>query len=287
MRTEMTKKPEISGYQLAAMLLVADGFSIFCLRGGISLLTIAALAAGGAVQLAAAAVLVTLRSRGVRLTALLTLLPVLHMTAVLILTMQTAEAVSIPHSGSIAGRVIIALSVCLTGGYAASSGIKPLARSAVIAGALGAVCVVLFSVSAAAVSIMHGTGIPAVHSPHSFFRELLYGAFSGSGAAAAAVLSEGAGSTPKRQIRLLSGCFAARLVLTAAAVISAVLAAGGIMEIAEFPVIMAAHLTQPLPSQRIDPLFMIVFSVSAVFSVSVQAAALISCDNGAQKRRNT
>ena len=51
------------------------------------------------------------------------------------------------------------------------------------------------------------------------------------------------------------------------------LVTGGIMEIADFPAVRAAQLTQPFPSQRIDSLFLIVFAVYAVFSIAVQSAA--------------
>ena len=45
------------------------------------------------------------------------------------------------------------------------------------------------------------------------------------------------------------------------------------MEITDFPIVWAAQLTQPFSVQRIDSLFLIVFTVFAVYSISVQASA--------------
>ena len=42
------------------------------------------------------------------------------------------------------------------------------------------------------------------------------------------------------------------------------------MPVTDFPVITAAQLTQPFEAQRIDSLFLVVFSVFAVFSAALQ-----------------
>ena len=45
------------------------------------------------------------------------------------------------------------------------------------------------------------------------------------------------------------------------------------MDVLEFPVVSAAQLSQPFPVQRTDSLFLVVFSVFAVYTVAVQASA--------------
>ena len=74
--------------------------------------------------------------------------------------------------------------------------------------------------------------------------------------------------------------FSCRLVLYTAAVMTSVLAAGGIMDIADFPVITAAQLSQPFASQRIDALFLILFTAFGVYALTVQVmtAALLAGD---------
>ena len=42
------------------------------------------------------------------------------------------------------------------------------------------------------------------------------------------------------------------------------------MELTEFPVMTAAQLSQPFEAQRIDSLFLVVFSVFAVFAAALQ-----------------
>ena len=45
------------------------------------------------------------------------------------------------------------------------------------------------------------------------------------------------------------------------------------MSITDFPVVMAAQLSQPFSSQRIDSLFLLAFSVSGVFTAALQTNA--------------
>jgi hypothetical protein len=73
--------------------------------------------------------------------------------------------------------------------------------------------------------------------------------------------------------RTAVGYFIAKGIISAVVLITGVLVSGGIIEIVDFPIVWAAQLTQPFSVQRIDSLFLIVFTVFAVYSIAVQASA--------------
>ena len=106
-------------------------------------------------------------------------------------------------------------------------------------------------------------------SGRSLLEELTTGfALSGGTGSFAILLGITKGSSSKNAAVYFIG----KAALTATVTLTSVIVAGGIMEITDFPVVTAAQVSQPFPSQRIDSLFLIVFAIFAVFSIAVQAA---------------
>ena len=264
---------DINGRQFAAMLLIGDVFVLLCTGGAIGLLTVAGFMGTVIIELAIILPFAVWFRRGERLSVILRLI----LLAIILLwggrlfrlQQEAAEAVYIPYESSgIAGKLLISgliAAVCL---YISSAGIKALGRSAVIAAALGAVCLIIVAVSALSrhdwENLNRNTGELTVSG------ELLRGLAAGGTAAGGIVLLE---VTKGGYVRSALFYIGARATVTAAILLTAILITGGIMSIADHPVVTAAQLSQPFPAQRIDSLFMIVFAVYAVFGIAVQTAA--------------
>lgn len=265
---------KITSFQLCSLMLINDIFVLFCLGGGISAATAAGFGLGSIIQLIFAVPLIcmykkrgTLEDSGKIGEIILLAGTILWGGMLFSMLMKAGELVFIPFEsfgkwGSIITTILIAV-VCL---YIASSGIKAMARSAVIAAALGAVCLGIVVVSAVIRSDMEN--IEAAKST-GFFRELSKGFALSGGLAGFTVLL---GFVKDNITRTAVGYFIAKGVISAAVLITGVLVCGGIMEIVDFPIVSAAQLTQPFSVQRIDSLFLIVFTVFAVYSVAVQAS---------------
>lgn len=262
---------EITRGQLAAMLLITDAFALFCFTGSISLMTVAGLLAGILLQFLLAAPLVQLG--GIReKPALIFYLVYLIMWGGLLLGMQwqTSKHIYIPYENSagIWGKLLISGVIALVCLYISSAGIKALGRASVIAAFVGAICILVAAVS----GIVHLDieNFARAESGRTMYGELMTGfAISGGTGSLAILLGITKGSSGKS----VSYYFIGKAVLTAVVTLTAVVVAGGIMEITDFPVVTAAQVSQPFPSQRIDSLFLIVFAIFAVFSIAVQTAA--------------
>lgn len=266
---------KISLFQLCSLMLINDVFVLFCLTNGISAATAAGFGIGSLIQLIFAIPLICMyRKRGTlkecgKIAEIILLAGVILWGGLLFSMLRSAgELVFIPFEsfgkwGSVITTILIAV-VCL---YISSSGIKAMSRSAVIAAALGAICLGVVVVSAVFRSDMGN--IKAAEST-DFFRELMKGfALSGGLTSFTVMLGFVKDDIPRTAI----GYFAAKAVISAAVLITGVLVCGGIMEIIDFPIVSAAQLTQPFSVQRIDSLFLIVFTVFAVYSIAVQASA--------------
>lgn len=266
---------KITSFQLCSLMLINDIFVLFCLGGGISAATAAGFGLGSIIQLIFAVPLIcmykkrgTLEDSGKIGEIILLAGTILWGGMLFSMLMKAGELVFIPFEsfgkwGSIITTILIAV-VCL---YIASSGIKAMARSAVIAAALGAVCLGIVVVSAVIHSDM---GNIKVAESTGFFRELSKGFALSGGLAGFTVML---GFVKDNITRTAVGYFIAKGVISAVVLITGVLVCGGIMEIVDFPIVSAAQLTQPFSVQRIDSLFLIVFTVFAVYSVAVQASA--------------
>lgn len=266
---------KITSFQLCSLMLINDIFVLFCLGGEISAATAAGFGIGSLIQFLFSIPLICMyKKRGTlnecgKVGEIILLAGIILWGGMLFSMLTKAgELVFIPFEsfgkwGSIITTILIAV-VCL---YIASSGIKAMARSAVIAAALGAVCLGVVAVSAVIHSDMGN--IEAAKST-GFFRELSKGFALSGGLACFTVML---GFVKDNIIRTAVSYFIAKGIISAVVLITGVLVCGGIMEITDFPIVWAAQLTQPFSFQRIDSLFLIVFTVFAVYSISVQASA--------------
>lgn len=265
----------ISKLQLAAIMLIGDAFALFCLHGGICVMTAVGFAAGSLIQLFLALPLARLYDRGhtladcgraVRLALLAYVL--IWGGSLFAMLWLTSSVIYIPYEDSgLWGRLLtggLIAAVCV---YVSSSGIKALARSAVIAAGLGAVCVAIVVVSAGIQSDMSNILRPA---GSDLPRELIRG-FAASGGLGSFVVLLGFTDGDRTDAAALY--FTCKAVLSFVVLFTAVMVTGGIMDVLDFPVASAAQLSQPFPVQRTDSLFLTVFSVFAVYTAAVQASA--------------
>ncbi len=265
----------ISKSQLAALMLIGDVFALCCLHGRICLMTAIGFAAGSLIQLFLALPLARLCDRGKtpadcgRAVRVLLLVCVLAWGGALFAMLREASSVIyIPYERSgLFGRLAVAGLVALVCVYVSSSGIKALARSAVIAAGLGALCVATVVISAAIQSDADNVLRPA---GSSLWRELMRGFAASGGLGSFTVLL---GFTADDRTDTAALYFTCKAVLSFVILFTAAVVTGGIMDVLEFPVVSAAQLSQPFPVQRTDSLFLVVFSVFAVYTVAVQASA--------------
>ncbi len=261
---------EITRNQLAAMLLITDAFALFCFTGSISLITAVGLTAGVFLQMLMAVPLIRLGGISEK-PAYIFYLIYLIMWGGLLFGMQwkTSRHIYIPYenSGGIWGKLLISGLIAVVCLYISSAGIKAMGRASLIAAFIGAVCLLTAAVS----GLIHldPENLVRARSGRSLLEELTTGfALSGGTGSFAILLGITKGSSSKNAAVYFIG----KAALTATVTLTSVIVAGGIMEITDFPVVTAAQVSQPFPSQRIDSLFLIVFAIFAVFSIAVQAA---------------
>lgn len=261
-------------------MLIGDVFVLFCLSGTVTAMTATGFGLGSLLQLVICLPVMgslkkgsTLRESGKFLQTAALILAVLRGGLLFSLLWSTSETVYIPYEGSgVSGKLLVAGLIAAVCVYISSSGIKALARSALIAAALGGLC--LGTVAIFALAHMDRESLE-VTERQGIFSQLLRG-FGAGGSLSSLVLMLGCTESTVSRRKTGAAYFFARSILSAAVILTAALMCGGIMEIAEFPVAMAAQLSQPFPVQRIDALFLIVFSVFAVYAVCVEA---VTADN--------
>ncbi len=265
---------KITKYQLCAMLLIPDAFMLLCIHGELSVMRIAAVTVGILIQAVMALPIAVYFSKGGELSewaSVLFLIYVIFCGGMLVSRfIEAAGALYIPYENSdgLWGSILIfglAALVCL---YMSSSGIKALARASVIAAAVGALYLIVLAVSA--VTGANYENLARAGESRSFIGDLAASFPLGGGLGGLIVLS---GLTEEKPLKSVLGYFAARAVMSAAVLVSAILVEGSISSISDFPVITAAQLSQPFSSQRIDSLLLIIFAVFAVFSIAIQSAA--------------
>lgn len=265
---------QINKPQFISLLLIEDLFVMFCLTEGITVITAAGFAVGIVLQFIFAIPLIKLYSKGKSLkdcgkSAEILIMIYLVIWGGMLFSMlwNTEEVIYIPYENTgFWGKFIVAAVIGIACVYISSSGIKALGRSALIAAAAGAVCLIIVVVSALIQSDMKNL---TETSGKGFLYELNRG-FAMSGGAGSFIVM--LGFTKGKPMKNAVGYFMAKVILTSAVILTGVLVTGGIMEITDFPIVTAAQLSQPFPVQRIDSLFLIVFSVSAVYSIAVQAS---------------
>ncbi|MDE5764170.1 MAG: hypothetical protein K2I00_04300 [Ruminococcus sp.] len=268
--------------QFSALMLINDVFALLCLTGGISLWTALGFSVGIVVQFILALPLIRIYGRGKNIEQCGKIAQTAALIGVVLwggllfsMLWSTGDIISVPFEklGKWSRLIMAAIigAVCV---YLSSSGIKAVARSGAIAAAVGALCLTAVAVSSIIDSDMKNL---TIQPQDGFFNEMIKGIAIGGGMNALTVLL---GYTKGKTVRTATTYIICRLIVTALIIAVGVLVSGGIMDITDFPIVTAAQLTQPFSSQRIDSLFLIVFTVFAVYSIAVQGAAadyLLDC----------
>ena len=261
----------ITKNQLAALLVISDIFMLFCFEGGISLWSFAGFLTGISAQAFLAFPLVKFADSGGKTEKWAEIFYFAYLTFwggfLLNRIWNAGDTIFVPYetSGGLKGRLLITGMISLVCLYISSTGMKAASRSAVIAAGFGVIFLLTDFVSA--VKSSNFGNISASLSSGTFI-EGIYKCFAVSGGiGTGAVLAPLVNESCKKGAKLYFSC---RFVLSAALMLTALLVTGGIMQITDFPVIMAVQLSQPFTSQRIDSVFMILFAVFAVFSVTAE-----------------
>ena len=261
---------KISFGQFTALLLASDAFTLICLTGSVSLLTLFGFITGTLIQLFAAFPTIFCLSRGEKITRrtfnrwIMLIYSLMWGGLLLVRLWQTSEIVYIPSlfGNLIPDRLLITILVGVVCLYISSTGLKPLARASAIIGGFGILCLII--VISGAVSKMNPAYLKM--SSGSFTAEILRGlALSGS-LGTFVLLAE---NLRYKKVKLTIFYFLSRAFLSAVIFIITILVAGGLEM--KLPIIAAFQLSQPLSSQRIDALFLIIFVVLAIFSIALQA----------------
>lgn len=257
----------ISKRQMAALLLIMDMFELFCCMGSISLRTLWGVLVGISLQLFAALIFVSKGGELKKGACIFFLAYAVFCGGTVFSALwRTSGAVYIPYESShgVWGRLMTAGLIALVCLYCSSTGIKTAARAAVIAVAVGTFCLLIDFISAVFNAEWSNVLLPERYSAvHEFVRGMAY---SGSLGSFVILLGKVKGDKAKATVWY----FTAKAVVSAVLILTVLPVAGGIMKIADFPVITAAQLSQPFAAQRIDSLFLVIFSVFAVFSAALQ-----------------
>lgn len=260
----------ITKTQLAAVLLITDIFMLFCFEGSLSLWSVIGFILGIAAQGMFALPLIIFADRGVKTekwAEIFYLICIVVWGGFLLDRLWNAcDAIFVPYetTGGLKGRLLITGTISLVCLYISSTGMKAASRSAVIAAGIGVIFLTINFISS--VKKQNFSNITASHGGGFIDGVFLCFSLSGSiivGAVLAPLVHDSCKTGAKRY-------FSMRLCISAAVLFTALLVTGGIMRITDFPIITAAQLSQPFTKQRIDSLFMILFAISAVFSVTAQ-----------------
>jgi hypothetical protein len=257
----------ISKCQLAALLLITDMFGLFCISGNMSVETLYGVLAGTALQLLAALVFAAKGGELSKLAAVFYLMYALFCGGTVFSALwRTSGAVYIPsESGNgIWGQLMTAGLIALVCLYSSSTGIKPVARAAVIAAAAGIFCLGIDFISAVFNAEWSNVTVP---EKRSLAYEVLRGTALSGGLGSLVVLS---GAVKGERSGAFVWYFAAKAAVSSVLILTVLAVTGSIMDITEFPVVTAAQLSQPFDAQRIDSLFLVIFAVFAVFSAALQ-----------------
>ena len=258
---------DISKRQMAALLLIMDMFELFCCVGSVSLRTLWGILVGIALQFFAALIFVSKGGELKKGAGIFFLAYAVFCGGTVFSSLwRTSGAVYIPYESGhgVWGRLMTAGLIALVCLYCSSTGIKTAARAAVIAVSVGAVRLGIDFLSAVLNADWSNVLLPEKNSAvHEFVRGMAY---SGSLGSFVILLGNVKGDKAKAVVWY----FTVKAVISVVLILTVLSVAGGIMKIADFPVITAAQLSQPFAAQRIDSLFLVIFSVFAVFSAALQ-----------------
>jgi len=261
----------ITSPQLAAMLVISDIFALVCYNGGLSAYTAVGLAFGIGLQYVMVMPLVKAADKGKTLPKsvkfLLAVGIVLWGGALLGGLWKAADITFVPYenAGGFPGKLEITAMVAAVSLYVAYEGTKAAARSSLIAAFTGVIFLLADLISGMRPSNFGNISLSAQYG--TFMDGLRLSFLSGGSLIAFIALLPCVRGSKNKAAAMYFLC---RGILSAAVVMTAVLVTGGIMDTADFPVIMSAQLSQPFSSQRIDALFLILFAVFGVFTITVQ-----------------
>lgn len=263
---------KLSFGQYSSLLLITDAFTLLCLMGNITAATLTGFICGAGLQLLLIILCAFFYKKGGRMTKCAQwfyLIYILIFGGILFAMLWNgAEALSVPSENFkiIPEKFLITGAIGIVCLYASSYGIKELSRAGVITAALGVICLAVMILGAA--SEWKWSNINLQVSSQSFIKELSRSfAISGGVGSGVLLLRYVRGD----EIKYAAWYYVEKAALYLIIPLVTMAVAGGIMGITDFPVIMAAQLSQLSSSQRIDSLFLIVFAVMAVFSVALQA----------------
>lgn len=257
----------ISKAQFTVLLVITDLFGLFCCCGDISLVTLWGYLAGVGVQFLFGIMYAVRGGALGRKVGYFYLLYAVFCGGTLFSELwQTSNAIYIPYESSheIWGKLMTAGLIAIVCLYSSSTGIKPVARAAVIVGALGALCIMTDFASALFNADWHNVILP---KERGYTQELLRGMAYSGGLGSFAVLL---GNVRGDKFRAVAVYYAVKAAAATVVLLTALAVSGGIMSVSDFPVITAAQLSQPFDAQRIDSIFLVVFAVFAVYSVTLQ-----------------
>lgn len=237
----------ITSPQLAAMLVISDIFALVCYNGGLSAYTAVGLVSGIALQYVMVMPLVKAADKGKTLPKAVKLLLVSGLVlwggALLGGLWKAADITFVPYenAGGFPGKLEITAMVAAVSLYVAYEGTKAAARSSLIAAFTGVIFLLTDLISGMRLS--NFGNIPAAAQFGTFMDGLRLSFLGGGNLITFIALLP---CVKGRKIKAASLYFLCRGILSAAVVMTAVLVTGGIMDTADFPVIMSAQLSQPL-----------------------------------------
>ena len=252
--------------QLTALLIITDLFALICFNGCLSVWSVAGYAVGTAFQFAAVLPFARVKKLPVWSGFLFMLYIIVYGSILLKRLWNALDVTFIPYdvSSGIGGKLLITGIISLVCLYISSTGIKATARSAVIVSAAGVLFLLIDLVSA----VIDGDFINIVSSADcGTFADGLKLSLTASGLPITLLALLPLVNERKRAV---SQYFSLRILICSAMLFTALLVTGSIMDIAEFPVILSAQLSQPFSTQRIDPLFLVLFGIFGVFALTAQ-----------------
>ena len=256
----------ITKSQLTALLLITDLFALICFKGCLSVWMMSGYAIGTALQFIAVMPFTALK----RLPKWLSfgfMVYVLCYGSILLKRLWYALDVTfIPCeiSSGMTGKLLITGMISLVCLYISSTGIKAAARSAVVISAAG-ILFLLIDLASALMSSKYGNLTASAGYGTVYDGIRLSFTASGLPVSMLALLP-----VVKRRKGAVLQYFSLRILICSALLMTTLLVTGGIMKTAGYPVILSAQLSQPLSTQRIDPLFLMLFAVFGVFSLTAQ-----------------
>ncbi|MBR6386269.1 MAG: hypothetical protein IKS03_09165 [Ruminococcus sp.] len=263
---------KLTKFRFASVILISDIFVLFCLKGNISAITAGGFLSGILIQAIISVPFALWIKKGKSIENCGNFVKIIFMiyfllwaTAIFSMFWDTSEVIYIPSQNSgIFGKISVLSAIGLVCAYMTSAGMKTLLRSSVIVAGMGAVCILIVMTSALLKSDFENIKIIRSEKfPNEFARGLI---LSGNLGSFAVLLGNAKGNAVTNSLIY----FSAKIIITFIILMTAVLLSGGIMEITDFPVVMSAQLSQPFPSQRIDSLFLMIFSIFGVFSIALQ-----------------